>query len=713
MKQSTGLVGCALLFVFVNLLATEPWKDLGQGIDGFSSRGEVLQRQIEKRFQTLPRAENCRLFLQRLTEKPHMAGTPENYELALYVRDKFKEFGLEEVELVEYSVLLSYPREIRVEMVAPESFEASLREEVLVPGEDRRDEDVSVGFHAYSASGDVTAELVYAHGGNPEDYDELLRQGIDVRGKIALVRYSMPYSYRGYKVLTAQERGAAALLIYSDPLEDGYSKGEVYPRGPWGPDNHIQRGSVAFDFIVPGDPLTPGWASLTGARRLKREESEILPKIMSVPLSAQDVRPLLENLRGPVAPPEWQGGLPLTYHLGPGPTKVHIKVEMDDSVRSIWNVVGKVRGESEPDRWVIVGNHRDAWVYGAVDPSSGTASLLELARAMGELLDAGYRPKRSVLFCNWDAEEYTLTGSTEWVEQWAESLAKKAVAYINVDSSTCGPDLDVVAVPSLKNFIPNIARETLDPGTGTTVLEAWEKRKSSAVKQVGTKAVELTDTRVGSGSDHAAFLNFVGVPIIGMTFDGPYGVYHSRYDNFYWMSQFGDPTFRYHETMARIWGLALLRLANADILPFHYNDYAEEIDTYVRELQPEVSGSLAPAVNHLIKKLGAFRDVSQKLDQQIVTLLTAEHPPEAQRIDTINDALMKVERSFCLPEGIPGRPWYKHLVYACKYNYDPQVLPGLTEAAEQKNWKLATDQIELLIGVVDKATHLLARAVGP
>ncbi len=514
-----------LLSLLIALILPIRGESKEERIKGFTGAGSTKERLLEATLKEMADPEVYEKHLRFLTEEPHIAGTERNYELALYVRDKFKEFGLEDVDLVEYQVLLSYPKDIVVEMVEPVVHKAALREEGYPVDKDTSDSRVSIGFNAYSASGEVTAPLVYAHGGNPEDYDRLLEMGIDIKGKIALVRYSEPYSYRGFKALTAQRRGAAGLLIYSDPKEDGYGRGKVFPDGPWGPESHIQRGGIPFDFIVPGDPLTPGWASIPGARRLKPEESEILPKIMAVPLSYKDAHPLLENLAGPVVPPEWQGGLPIAYHIGPGPAKVHLKVEMDNPVGSIWNVVGKIKGREEPEKWVVVGNHRDAWVYGAVDPSSGTAALLGLAQNLGQLVKDGYRPKRTIVFCNWDAEENTLTGSTEWAEQYADKLKKDGVAYINVDSGASGPDFAATAVPSLGNFLLQITREVLDPAMGKTVYEAMDERRREKDPAGETR---LVDTRVGSGSDHTAFLNFVCMPVLGMGFEGPYGVYHSQ-----------------------------------------------------------------------------------------------------------------------------------------------------------------------------------------
>jgi len=709
MKQRR-ILAPLVIAILLALLTTSvaPWenKKQEQPIAGFTLQSSRQQRSLEARLASIPQPLMCRSYLRYLTDEPHMAGTERNYQLALYVRDKFKEFGLDEVSLVEYQVLLSYPKEIVVEMIAPKPYRATLREEGYFSDKDSDDSRVSIGFNAYSSSGEVTAPLVYANGGNPEDYDKLLEMGIDIKGKIALVRYSMPYSYRGFKALTAQKRGAAALLIYSDPMEDGYIKGKVYPYGPWGPEGHLQRGGIPFDFIAPGDPLTPGWASLEDARRLKPEESEILPKIISVPLSYKDARPLLENLAGPEAPEAWQGGLPLTYHTGPGPATVHLKVEMDNQVCSIWNVIGKIKGSLLPEEMVIVGNHRDAWVYGAVDPSSGTASLLEVARALGKLRQAGVRPRRSIILANWDAEEFTLTGSTEWGEQMVAELKKGGVAYLNVDSACSGGNFGASAIPSLKHLLPAITKEVVDPHTGKTIYQVWKER----VDKEGGKS--LVNTRLGSGSDYTVFLNFVGMPIIDMGFTGPYGVYHSRYDDFYWMSRFGDPDFRYMSTLSAIWGMAALRLANAEILPFDYAAYGENIALYIRELseQAEKSGKKVE-FKPLQERVERFILTARRLNLKIEEILESGAPLLPEKVDLINRCMMKVERDFTHPEGIPGRPWFKHLIYAPRFTYAAEVLPGITEALREGDKTRAQRQIELLAQALQQATHTLEGAL--
>src|SRR5437660_3136809 len=542
---------------------------------GFSPQHAAAEHQIESMFQSIPSPAKAREWHRTFTAEPHPAASGRNNQLADLVADEWRKQGWEEVTLRRYDVLHSRPRNISLEMTEPVHFIASLREDAYDADPDTKNPAVSGSYFGYSASGDVSAEVIYAHSGNPEDYDLLRQNGISVKGKIVLVRYSNPYSYRGFKALTAEREGAAALLIYSDPAEDGYKKGKVVPNGPWGPEYHIQRGAITYDFMVPGDPLTPGWASVPGAKRIPVEEAISTPNIMAPPLSWHDAKPLLANMDGPRAPEDWQGGLPIKYHLGGNRVRVHVKIEMDNSTQPYYVVEGHIRGAQLPDEWIVLGNHRDAWVFGGVDPSSGTASMMELTRALGKLAKAGTRPRRTVVFCSWDGEEVGLTGSTEWGEQFADELKSKAVAYINVDEATSGSNFHGQAVASLAPMLAEVAQTLQDP-SGKSLYDAWkatiereraERKQSNQMNDSGVPSATLADTRIGSGSDHTVFLNFIGMPVIGLQFDGDYGVYHSAYDDLYWMNHFGDPGYRYHTLMSQVWGVTSLRLANADLLP--------------------------------------------------------------------------------------------------------------------------------------------------
>jgi N-acetylated-alpha-linked acidic dipeptidase len=604
------------------------------------------------------------------------------------------------VQIVEHEVLLPFAEEVSVEMTAPTRWRATLREAPIAGDEDTA-ADVGPAWHAYSASGTVSGQVVYAGSGNPADYDWLASKGIDIRGRIALVRYSVPYSYRGFKALTAQQRGAAGIIIYSDPADDGYGKGDVYPKGPWGPPSHIQRGGIVYDFMVPGDPLTPGWASVPGARRIAARDAVSLPSIVSVPMSWDEARVLLEALDGPQSPREWQGGLPFTYHAGPGPAAVRITVRNDDRVRPIWTVTGRIRGSTEPDRWVVVGNHRDAWVYGGVDPSSGSASMMELARTLGALAKAGTRPKRTIVFASWDAEEWTLTSSTEWGEQFEEELRDKAVAYLNVDSSASGPNFTAAAVPSLNRFVAEAAQAVDDPRTNVPLTDAWKTRATKERGVLPTGAGEdLVNNRLGSGSDYTVFLNFLGVPVVDMAFDGPYGVYHSLYDNHQWVSRIGDPGFRYHAAMTRLWGVMASRLANADVLPIDYRPYAGRIDEFLKELEARAGAPLDDARAANARLAAAAAAIAARAAAAV-----EQGDPTAAR--EINRALMGAERALLDMRGIPGRPWYRHQVYAPKYTYAPEVLPGVAEAIAARDTPRMREQEKRLAGALDRAAAAL------
>jgi N-acetylated-alpha-linked acidic dipeptidase len=598
-------------------------------------------------------------------------------------------------------------------MVAPLPWRAALKEEAI-DADPFSARDAGNAYHAYSASGDITAPLVYAGSGNPDDYDWLAQHGVNVKGKIVLVRYSVPYSYRGFKALTAQERGAAGILIYSDPADDGFKKGPTYPNGPWGPESHIQRGGIVYDFLVPGDPLTPGWASVPGAPRIKPADAVSLPKIISLPLSWHDARPLLEALQGPVAPSMWQGGIPPTpgsdlrvrpsgqtfrsdlrgsdlsrskiaYRVGAGPAVVHLKVQNDDKIRPIWTVTGRITGAELPGQLVLVGNHRDAWVYGGVDPSSGTASLMELARSLGTMAKQGARPKRTIVFANWDAEEFSLTSSTEWGEQHAQELSDHAVAYLNVDSAASGPDFKAMAVPSLNRLVTQAARDALG-------------LKESDAAMVGN--------RLGSGSDYTVFLNFLGVPIADLTFTGPYGVYHSVYDTHLWVQRFGDPGFVRQAAMTRAWGVMALRLANADVVPLDYRDTATRVREFVEDAMTAADRTQREALRPLIAAADRFAAAAAAAGTRIEALLSSD-APDRRAAAKLDDTLMKTERAFLDAAGLPGRPWYRHLIFAPKPTYAAEVLPGVTEALKARERKQLAAQVSHLVSALDRAAALL------
>lgn len=698
------LLWCAFLAIGALCFAATPQVRML----GFSPESAAQEQAVESQFVALGSPQQIRTFHRYLTSEPHPAGSARNNDLAKWVAEQWKEQGLEDVQIHRYDVLNSTPRSASVEMIAPLHFCASLREDPYPQDPATENRGVSGAYLGYSASGDVTAPVVYAHSGNPADYEVLRQQGIDVRGKIVLVRYSNPYSYRGFKAYTAQKLGAAALLIYSDPMEDGYAQGKVFPNGPWGPASHIQRGSITYDFLEPGDPTTPGWASVPGAKHISPDNAISMPHIIAVPLSWRDAEPILKNIGGPEAPKDWQGALPFTYHLGGAKARLHVKVQMNTGIEPYYDVEARIQGSEHPDQWIVLGNHRDAWVFGGVDPSSGTASMLELTRDLGALLRKGIRPKRTLVFCDWDGEEYALTGSTEWGEQYADELKRKAIAYLNVDSSTSGPNFDGSAVGSLAPLLVEVSHALRAP-SGGTLYDQWRSSRARARKQKTVADSELTETRIGSGSDHTVFLNYLGIPTMLLQFNGPYGVYHSVYDDFYWMNHFGDPGYRYHTLMTGLWGLLSLRLADSDILPYDFVSYASEIRKYVGELEvtSHVSGhvDLAP----LYQSIDRFEESAQALEATTEKAL-ASGRIDAAAADKLNRSLMVVERNWLDPAGIPGRPWFKHTLYAARYTYAHLELPGMTEAAEAGNWMLVGRQEQILERELQKNAEMLATA---
>jgi N-acetylated-alpha-linked acidic dipeptidase len=675
---------------------------------GFTPSAVGRQTKIEEQFKAIPSPDEERRQHHIFTAEPHVAGSPRNNELARYIADQWRNEGLEDVVIRRYDVYGTNPKSTLLEMVAPTHYRAVLRE-LPVPGDpDLKNKSISSAWSGMSASGEVTAPLVYAHSGNPEDYELLRRQGIDVKGKVVLVRYSNPYSYRGFKALTAEREGAAALLIYSDPAEDGFKKGKVVPNGPWGPEYHIQRGAITYDFMVPGDPLTPGWASIPGAKRIPVDQAVSIPKIMALPLSWHDAKPLLANMDGPLAPEDWQGGLPIKYRLGGNRVRVHVKIEMDSSTQPYYVVEGRIRGAQLPDEWIVLGNHRDAWVFGGVDPSSGTASMMELTRALGKLAKSGMRPRRTIVVCSWDGEEVGLTGSTEWGEQFADELRRKAVAYINVDEATSGPDFHGQAVASLAPMLVEATRTLKDP-SGKSLYEAWketsahDRREAKQTDEVTDS--NLADTRIGSGSDHTVFLNFVGMPVLGLGFEGPYGVYHSAYDDFFWMNHFGDPGYRYHTLMSQLWGVLALRLANADLLPFDFANYADNIRQFVNELTKNKDMSQLD-LKPVLDAIDDFEAAGKRLDESASRALSSG-AIDAKLAATINHGTMQVERNWLNPDGIPGRPWFKHILYGARFTYAHLELPGLTEAVEKQDWATAKQQAEILRQALVNNTKLV------
>jgi N-acetylated-alpha-linked acidic dipeptidase len=667
------------------------------------------QHAIEEKFLAVPNAKLAGEALKALTAEPHIASSPEDHKTAEYVAEKFRAAGLD-TEIVPYRVLMNQPKVVKVE-----AFDSGGKPLMSGPtpehvGNDPFENDprVVMPFNGSSGSGDVTGEVVYANYGRLEDYDELAKQHIDLHGKIVLVRYGA--NFRGVKVYIAEQRGAAGVLIYSDPQDDGYYKGDMYPLGPWRPETAVQRGSVQYLFTYPGDPETPGVAStpdLPDAARINPEGNQ--PHIISIPLSYHDAAPILQAMKGPGVPQGWQGALPFRYHLGLGGVRVHLVSQQDYERRTIWDVVGKVKGTDSPEDWVVVGNHRDAWVYGAVDPNSGTASMLEAVHGVGALLKTGWKPKRSIVFCSWDAEEEGLIGSTEWVEQHAQQL-RNAVAYFNVDVAVAGPDFSASAVPSLKDFMREIAKAVPSP-MGDTVYQEWranrdgvnEHRASNAPRSPGEE-VHVSD--LGSGSDFTPFLQHEGVPSTDIGSGGPYGVYHSVFDNYAWFVMNADPHFVYLQQMARVLGLEALRMADTDVLPYDYEEYAREVKAYIESAKRKAgddglsSLDFGPALAAAAKFAAAAKHAHQ----------LQSNPPAD--LDEFNATLRATEEALLSPEGLPRRPWYKHTIYAPgEYTgYAAVVIPGVNEAIEANDASRAAKQLAVLAHCLDRAAQTLDTA---
>jgi N-acetylated-alpha-linked acidic dipeptidase len=559
-------------------------------------------------------------------------------------------------------------------------------------------------FSGSSGSGDVTAEVVYANYGRLEDYDHLAAQHIDLRGKIVLVRYGA--NFRGVKVYLAERRGAVGVLIYSDPRDDGYYKGDAYPIGPWRPETGIQYGSVQYIFKYPGDPETPGVAStldLPDSARVSPYGNA--PHIISIPLSYRDASPILQALRGPSVPQEWQGALPFRYHLGQvggqGGVKVHLVSVQDFQRRIIWDVIGKIKGTEYPDEWVVVGNHRDAWVYGAVDPSSGTAAMLEAVHGLGALAKQGWRPKRTIVFASWDAEEEGLIGSTEWVEQNAQAL-EHAVAYFNTDVAVAGADFSASAVPSLKQFLRELTRSVPSP-LGGTVYQQWRINSAGASNVQPTPGEEIHVGDLGSGSDFTPFFQHIGVPSTDIGSNGPYGVYHSVFDNYAWYTENADPKFVYLQEMARVLGLEALRMADADVLPYDYVAYAAAISSYIDAAKKKAGDAGLSALDFGPAEAAATRFSAAAVrahTQQIAAI---------GDLAKLNLALRQAETGLICEQGLPNRPWYKHTIYAPGEftGYSAVVIPGVNEAIEARDLKLATQQLTVLTQALTRAAQAL------
>lgn len=719
------LLAAIAVSVFIASAQTKP-------LMGFSEGSSKLQTGAEQKFDSYLSAQNVDQYLKDMSARPHHVGSPGGKAVAEYILSHFKSWGYD-AEIETFYVLFPTPKERLLEMTEPTKYKAILSEPALKedPTSGQTAEQLPI-YNAWSADGDVTGELVFVNYGVPADYDVLDRLGISVKGKIVIAKYGR--SWRGIKPKVAQEHGAIGCIIYSDPKEDGYYQGDVYPKGAFKNEYGAQRGSVMDMPIYPGDPLTPGIGATKDAKRLERSEATNLLKIPVLPISYHDAEPLLKSLEGPVAPEDWRGALPFTYHIGAGKTKVHLKLSFNWDIKPIYDVIAKIKGSELPDEWVMRGNHQDGWVNGAGDPLSGQAAMLEEARAISELVKTGWKPKRTLVFGAWDGEEPGLLGSTEWVEQHATELQQKLVLYINSDGNGRG-FLGVEGSHALEPLMNEIAGDVTDPQTNISVLERKKDRDIiNAGTNIKTKKELLAKKTInigalGSGSDYSPFIQHLGISSLNLGFGGedPGGEYHSIYDSYYDYKMFKDPTMEYGVALAKVAGRTMLRVADAEVLPFDFKSLYKTINGYVTDLTTQVEQMReATAVeNQLIKEkkyeyaadpkkkelpptvkdevpflnfAGLQNSMTEleKATNRLSDVLMGGKLTAAQK-NEVNKKLYQAEQKLLSERGLPRRGWYRHTIYAPGFytGYGVKTLPGIREAVEQRNWKEAQDQMDI------------------
>jgi len=717
---------------------------------GFTEKQAAAQQALETKFDSLLKSSNLKEWMQRLSARPHHTGSPYGKENAQFIAELFRSWGYQ-TEIEEFKVLFPTPRTRLLEMEAPTRYQTELSEpEVKEDHTSGQKNEQLPTYNAYSIDGDVTGELVYVNYGVPKDYDELKLRGVDVRGKIVIARYGE--SWRGVKPKVAAEHGAIGCIIYSDPQNDGYYQGPVYPEGGYRNENGVQRGSV-LDFTEhDGDPLTPFIPATENAKRIPREKSNAITKIPVLPISSKDALPLLRTLSGPVAPESWRGSLPISYRIGPGPAKVHLKLEFNWDLATIRDVIARMPGAEFPDQWIIRGNHHDAWVNGATDPISGLVALLEEARVVAELAKTGWKPKRTLIYAAWDGEEQGLLGSTEWVEAHRDELQQKAVAYLNSDSNSRG-FLSVEGSQTLEKFMNQVSRDVEDPQKKISIQDRSRAylilQGTPEDKKDARNREDLRVRAAGSGSDYTPFLQHAGIASLNIGFGGEeeYGQYHSIYDSFDHYIRYMDPSFEYGLALAKTGGRCMLRLANAEVVPFEFKGFADNITQYVKSLQdltdkmreetedrnksiqdktyeayfdptktyitPESQGTvphlnfspLQNAAERLEKSANEYQKAyKDRMDQ------SGEVPEKL--ITDLNAILTHTERALTRKEGLPGRLWFTHQIYApgVYTGYEAKPLPSISEAIEQRNWKLAEDQILVVAQTLDRFTSEVERA---
>ena len=713
MWKLSALTASLLLLVLQDLAAAE-------SLRGFREQSSKAQRALEEKIRRVPKAANVREYIRVMSEEPHHTGSEGGKRVAAYVLEKFREWGLD-ASIEVFDGLMPTPRERRLELLEPEYYFAELKEPAIPEDKDSSDIGQLPTYNAYSADGDVTGQIVYVNYGMPADYEVLEELGGDVEGKIVLARYLG--GWRGIKPKVAAEHGAIGCIIYSDPKDDGYYGDDVYPLGQNRPEDGVQRGSTMDMPIHPGDPLSPGWGSEPGGRKLAISESKTLPTIPVLPISYGEALPLLRNLAGPVAPEDWRGALPVTYHVGAGPAKVRLQVAFDWDITPGENVIAKIPGSEFPDEWILYGNHHDAWVNGATDPVSGNAALMETARTLGEMVKQGWKPKRTIVFASWDAEEWGLIGSTEWAEKHADELREKAVVYFNTDSNRQGT-LRLQGSHTLERFLNGVVRDMRDPRSGESV---WKIVKDKRLEEAGDDEEEkkkidgrrdLRLAALGSGSDYTVFLDHLAIASTNLSFSGEGGgVYHSIYDSFDWYRRFGDPQFLYGKALAELHAVAMARMADADVLPFEFTNLADTLGVYLDEIDKLYEG---------IKKKNPKTPslTLEKLRPPLKQLAAAAQAYEEALRDAVsgglrrdftaaNAILRKIEQAMGRPQGLPGpRGWYRHQIYAPGFytGYGVKTIPGIREAVEQRDWKTAKQQINVIKEVFEAVTKQIRAA---
>ena len=737
MKQWSFVLLFISFFVFVN----------AQKLRGFTDGDAAKQLEWEKQFDAQLNPGNQDEWMQFLSSHPHQVGSSQDKTNAEYIANLFRSWGYE-TEIASYFPLFPTPKTRLLELLGSKPFKAKLEEPTLKEDKTsgQKSEQLPT-YNAYSADGDVTAELVFVNRGVPADYEELERMGVDVKGKIVIAKYGG--SWRGIKPKVAYEHGAIGCIIYSDPADDGYAQGDVYPQGPFRPGEGAQRGSVMDMPVYPGDPLTPDVGATKDAKRLNRKDAVTIMKIPVLPVSYDDALPLLQSLQGQVAPPSWRGALPITYHVGPGKDKVHLKLEFNWDQKQLYDVIARMPGKDLPNEWVIRGNHHDAWVNGAADPLSGLVSELEEARVVGELAKKGFLPRRTIIYCAWDGEEPALLGSTEWAEDHQKELKEKAVAYINSDVNGRG-FIDAAGSHTLTTFFNEIADDVIDPQTGVTIKERRYARNivqaepATRSKLLGDSSLKLG--ALGSGSDYSPFLQHLGIASMDLGFGGENsgGEYHSIYDSYDLFKRFKDSGFVYGIALSKTAGRVTMRLANADVLPFDFSTFYKTLNDYVTEVKTLLDNTRTETdvKNKMIKEklFDIARDPKRtyrapslqedvpylnfsELDNSLVRLnQTVEEfqsmysnglqLPVAKQ-NELNEVLYKAERSLIDPNGLPRRPWYKHEIYAPGYytGYGVKTLPGIREAIEQRNWKEAQQSTEIVAKIIQAYNEQVKRAV--